>query len=334
MLKLIVPFIFFNLFLIVIFTKFKNKFKIIDNPDKEKKIHKSISYPIGGIFIYLSLIIFISLESIISTNLFSEYELTKFNKIYFFFFMTLFFLIGLIDDKFNLKPTIRLILLFIIVLIFLQYLQDFKVYRIYFKSIDFLLVLNSFSFLFTAISIILLIQILNFFDGIDLQLSLYAIFIFIYLFVITESLVLIFLIITLLFNLYLNKYQKIFLGDGGVYLISFLISCLIIFNYNKNILIAEQIFIILLIPFLDFFRLFFERLMARKNPMKGDLGHIHHLIIKNLGLSKTLIIVNLLYLSPSILYYFFDQNFEFISGFSIISYFLIIFYFKSKKTNF
>ena len=37
MFKLIVPFIFFNLFLIVIFTKFKNKFKIIDNPDKEKK---------------------------------------------------------------------------------------------------------------------------------------------------------------------------------------------------------------------------------------------------------------------------------------------------------
>ena len=179
-----------------------------------------------------------------------------------------------------------------------------------------------------------MIQILNFFDGIDLQLSLYAIFIFIYLFVITESLVLVFLIITLLFNLYLNKYQKIFLGDGGVYLISFLISCLIIFNYNKNILIAEQIFIILLIPFLDFFRLFFERLMAGKNPMKGDLGHIHHLIIKNLGLSKTLIIVNLLYLSPSILLYLFDQNFELISGLSIISYFLIIFYFKSKKPTF
>ena len=149
----------------------------------------------------------------------------------------------------------------------------------------------------------------------------------------TQSLVLVFLIITLLFNLYLNKYQKIFLGDGGVYLISFLISCLIIFNYNKNILIAEQIFIILLIPFLDFSRLFFERLMA-KNPMKGDLGHIHHLIIKNLGLSKTLIIVNLLYLSPSILYYFFDQNFEFISGFSILSYFLIIFFLSLKKLIF
>ena len=70
MFKLIIPFIFFNLFLIVIFTKFKNKFKIIDNPDKEKNIHKSISYPIGGIFIYLSLIIFISLDLIISINLF------------------------------------------------------------------------------------------------------------------------------------------------------------------------------------------------------------------------------------------------------------------------
>ena len=68
--------------------------------------------------------------------------------------------------------------------------------------------------------------------------------------------------------------------------------------------------------------------------MKGDLGHIHHLIIKNLGLSKTLIIVNLLYLSPSILLYLFDQNFELISGLSIISYFLIIFYFKSKKPTF
>ena len=52
MFKLIIPFIFFNLFLIVSFTKFKNKFKIIDNPDL-KKIHKSISYPIGGIFYLL-----------------------------------------------------------------------------------------------------------------------------------------------------------------------------------------------------------------------------------------------------------------------------------------
>ena len=88
----------------------------------------------------------------------------------------------------------------------------------------------------------------------------------------------------------------------------------------------------LLIPFLDFVRLFFKRIHAKKNPMIGDLKHIHHLIIKKIGLYKTLLTISLLYLLPLLIYFYLNNFFILISLGTTGIYFTTVYYF-TKKNN-
>jgi UDP-GlcNAc:undecaprenyl-phosphate GlcNAc-1-phosphate transferase len=325
-------FIFFsyNFVLTIFFSKFKKKFKILDKPSK-KKIHKKTGYLIGGIFIFLNLMILLSLNEVLSLELFKDYEQIQKNKILFFTTGSILFLIGLFDDKFSLNPYVRLILLFLTIFAFLNLANEFIIHMIYFESLKLFFNLNDFSLIFTLISIILLIQIFNFFDGIDLQLSLYVIFLSFYLFIVSKSLILLAIILIMIFNLYLNSFQKIFLGDAGVYLITFILSIFIIVNYNQSKINSEEVFLMLLIPFLDFVRLFFIRICEKKNPMIGDLKHIHHLIIKKIGLYKTLLIIGLLYMLPLLMYIYLHNFFTSISLGAIGMYSATIYYFTKNN---
>ena len=325
-------FIFFsyNFVLTIFFSKFKKKFKILDKPSK-KKIHKKTGYLIGGIFIFLNLMILLSLNEVLSLELFKDYEQIQKNKILFFTTGSILFLIGLFDDKFSLNPYVRLILLFLTIFVFLSLANEFIIHMIYFESLKLFFNLNDFSLIFTLISIILLIQIFNFFDGIDLQLSLYVIFLSFYLFIVSKSLILLAIILIMIFNLYLNSFQKIFLGDAGVYLLTFILSIFIIVNYNQSKINSEEVFLMLLIPFLDFVRLFFIRICEKKNPMIGDLKHIHHLIIKKIGLYKTLLIIGLLYMLPLLMYIYLHNFFTSISLGAIGMYSATIYHFTKNN---
>ena len=42
-----------------------------------------------------------------------------------------------------------------------------------------------------------------------------------------------------------------------------------------------------MIPGLDMFRLFLERIFNKKNPFSPDNKHLHHYLIKNFDLKKT-----------------------------------------------
>ena len=112
----------------------------------------------------------------------------------------------------------------------------------------------------------------------------------------------IYLLILLLFMFaYLNLRNKVYLGDSGVYFLSFLISYLIIKIYKiETSIYAEEIIIILLIPIVDMARLFIYRIYNGKNPFLGDTNHIHHIIKKKYG-SNVLYIISFLLVFPLIL---------------------------------
>ena len=98
-------------------------------------------------------------------------------------------------------------------------------------------------------------------------------------------LILAFIIANIVF-LYLNFKNKIYLGDNGVFINSFIISYFIIKSYNYNIesaLKSDEILLLFLIPALDLIRLFISRIMNLKNPFSGDRNHIHHLLLNKLG---------------------------------------------------
>ena len=66
----------------------------------------------------------------------------------------------------------------------------------------------------------------------------------------------------------------------------------LIYNYNKgeNFYI-EEIFLIMSIPGFDFLRLFFVRSLNKKNPLKPDLNHFHHILLKKYNQYTVVILV-------------------------------------------
>ena len=153
---------------------------------------------------------------------------------------TLFYLIGLVDDLKNLSPNIKLIFLFISIIIVIYYFPSINLEHIKISS-----------FLF-------IIFILKGFLPIFFTL----------------------LLICLIFLAILNYKNKVFLGDGGAYLISVIVGCSFIYQYNNlsNFFYGDEVFVILIIPAIDMLRLFFMRVIKKKSPFKGDLNHLHHIV--------------------------------------------------------
>ena len=163
--------------------------------------------------------------------------------------------------------------------------------------------LGSLSIFVTTLCFILFMNAFNMFDGINMQSITYSIVIFIFLAFIGFSYELpLLIVIILLFILYLNISNKLFMGDSGTLPFSFLISYLVVKAYNAEIIIfADKIFLLMLIPGLDLLRLSITRLYNGNNPFKGDRQHIHHLLNLKYGNNLSILILLLMICTPLIL---------------------------------
>ena len=130
--------------------------------------------------------------------------------------------------------------------------------------------LGKFSIYFTAFCILLFINAINMFDGINLQVILYSSLLFIANCYFFGNLYLLLLFIPLIIVLiFLNYKNKLFLGDNGTMLLGFLISCFFIINYNNfNIKFADTIFIFMMLPGLELLRLAISRIMKKRNRIR------------------------------------------------------------------
>ena len=112
------------------------------------------------------------------------------------------------------------------------------------------------------------------------------------------SLFAVLLILFLIFNLS----NKVFLGDAGIYFLSVYLAINLIIISNDGLIYSEEIFLIMMIPGFDMFRLFVLRIINKKNPFEPDKFHLHHLVQNKLNSNaKTLIFLLLLYGLPIIL---------------------------------
>ena len=293
------------LFNLIVFLKFENiskVFNFIDKPDGKLKKHKTPISIIGGLIFLINLyiIIFFSkilgLDNIIFEDNFSYIILVL---------GTLFFIIGFIDDIKNLSPNIKLTLLILSISLVAAFFPEIKLQHIKISFLEHNYSFKNFSFIFIILSFALLANAINMFDGINLQLIFFALFIFT-IFILKGFLPVFFSLISvsLFFLGLLNYKNKVFIGDGGCYLISALIGCSFIYQYENfgDFLFGDEIFIILLIPSLDMLRLFIVRIFQGKHPFKGDLKHLHHLVdslVKNKN--TTVLITIILCIFPTLL---------------------------------
>ena len=130
-------------------------------------------------------------------------------------------------------------------------------------------------------------------------------------------------LITLTFLFFLNLKKKIFLGDSGIYILGSLIAILFIINYqiNKNFTV-EEIFILMMVPGIDMFRLFVKRIVNKKDPFSSDRNHLHHILLNVFGYKFTILFLIALFIMPYIFSYYYNSYkvifFYFLIYFSLI----------------
>ena len=258
---------------------FNNYF--LDIPNVSRKIHKKPTYLIGGHFIFISYSVFL---------LFSfDYSLN--HKFVFFFIFSCIFLIGILDDLKDLKPIVKLGLVLIIYLVLIHFDNDYLLEKIYFETFDKNLNFGIYSYPVSILCVLLLINAINLIDGINGLAMMVFIIIYLYLHYFLNVAFNIFIFIFyvfIFFNIYKGKY---FLGNSGSLIIGALIAFSTIKAYNSNFIgsnSAEDIFILFLVPGIDMFRLFIQRVLKKKNPFSADNLHLHHSLIKIFSLQKVL----------------------------------------------
>jgi UDP-GlcNAc:undecaprenyl-phosphate GlcNAc-1-phosphate transferase len=243
------------------------------------------------------------------------------------------FILGFIDDKFKIRPSVRLLLTFFLIFFFLQD-ESYLIRKFnfsFFNNSLFTIESSSLSILFTIFCIVSFVNALNFFDGINLQVILYTMGCFIYLFFIEYSYFLLIILVTLTFFSYLNYQNKSFLGDSGTYILAIVISLSVINLHNRNLIFADQIIFLFLLPGFEIVRLFIERIYKKKSPLSGDNEHIHHLMKKKVKNFTAFVVVIFSFVPIGLYTMNLSRSFIFVFMFSM--YFIVIFFLKKNENK-
>jgi len=303
-----------------------------DLPDKARKFHKTKTSTIGGLIFFLNLIFllfYISINFKLELIMLFENE----RQFYLFFIISsAFFLMGYLDDKHNLSANLKItfLSLFIIIILFLD--NNLLISELNFSFSGTIYYMDRLKYIFTIFCFIAFINAFNLFDGINSQIGSYVLFILTIFFLKDLN---IFILITLFYPLIvffiLNSKGKIFLGNAGSYLLSFIIAYIFIKSYNiSNNIYADEIFFVMLFPGLDMTRLFFLRIKDKKNPFSPDRNHFHHLLLENFNHNITLTIIVLMFVAPYAIFKFCGPH---LSLFLTVACYLIVIYFLKLRKN-
>ena len=231
----------------------------------------------GGLVLFLILIFFLP----------ENYK--YFTILVFFIFLT-----GLLSDLNILhSPTFRIIFQTITILIYLLLFGNL-VSSIRVDFLDNLLNIFFVKLFFTLFCTLVLINGSNFIDGVNTLVLGYFILIFSNIFYLAEinnfnlDILLVSTCLITLAALYVfNFFGKIFLGDGGSYLISFIAGVILIKFSNDNYLVSPY-YIAALLWYPAYENLFsiIRKKILKKSPSSPDNEHLHQLIY--LYLNKSL----------------------------------------------
>ena len=329
MFSLILVLLFINLAIFLNFKKFAEVINVYDAPDKKLKLHKKNTPILGGLILIINYSIYLLFQLLFSDNFLSIpkkiFNIEGYLSILILIFG--FFILGFYDDKNKLAPKNKLFFSIFLILVSILLNQNLILNSFSLTIFTNKVFLNSFSITFTIFCIILLINALNFFDGINGQSCIFFIIVFSFLFFKSEMNYFYLLsILLILFILFLNLMNKLFLGDGGIFLMGIIASISLILEHNvqKNILYVDEIFFLLLLPGIDLIRLTIIRVFKGRNAFFGDRNHIHHLLVNKFSIFYTNLILIFVSLIPIIMFLFLELNFFIVFFIFLILYIFII----------
>jgi UDP-N-acetylmuramyl pentapeptide phosphotransferase/UDP-N-acetylglucosamine-1-phosphate transferase len=201
-------------------------------------------------------------------------------------FLFLIFIIGFISDI-NLlsSPKLRLLIQSIIVIFFIV-LLDVKVHQTRIYLLDLFLENIYFKYFFSIFCFLILINGSNFIDGLNGLLLGYFIGIILIIFYLNiysileiEKNLIISLLIILISLFILNIKNKLFMGDGGAYILGLLFGYFLVKIYEVNPFFSP-FFIVHLLWYPCFENLFsiLRKFSLKRSPTNADNNHLHQLI--------------------------------------------------------
>ena len=269
----------FSLYLIPGIIKTALKFNIVDFPDGKLKTHKKPTPYLGGVAIFISFILTLTLT----------YPLEN-NVLWIVLGMSILLFIGLIDDFNVLKPHQKFLGQFIVVIGFLK--NGFSLKTTFFSDW-----FNIFISGFWMLSVINAINLIDVMDGLATTIAIMSCITFLIIaFVLQQYLISLFLITmlgVLIGFFYYNKpTAKIYLGDAGSLLIGgFLAATPLLFPWSVISLDAYYApIIILAIPLLEVGFLVLIR-TYKKIPFYYGSPHHFCIYLKNKGWSVAKILI-------------------------------------------
>ena len=330
-----------NLLFVVNYNLIGKIYKLKDIPNESRKLH---DYPvplIGGLIVFANLGFFLIFEFFIINKVYlsDTYYLDNYflssNKaiISFVSSLTLLFALGYFDDKYNLDPFKKLLVLFLIFYVFFSLDDSLVINNLNLSFINYSIPINEIGFFLSIFLSLLFLNSINMYDGIDGQVGLSSLNVFIYfLYINFMPMFAVLLIISLCFFLFLNLKGKIFLGDSGCYVLSFILIYFFLRYYHEGLIKLDEVFIFFFLPITDALRLFVVRILYSGQPLKADANHMHHLIMKKFGYNKALTSQYLFSIILILLLIFTDLSSLFLIFFSTFVYFICLLNLKRNRS--
>lgn len=204
------------------------------------------------------------------------------------------FMLGILDDRFELTPQLRLLVTVGAIGIAVTAARDLSLDFIFFSWQQQPVFISSIAVLAAMVSIVGFINAVNMADGKNgIVIGLSIMWTGCLIWHATPELLmpLVCLLIALCVVLAFNLRGRLFLGDGGSYGLATIIAVVAINLYNRNFdtLRADHVLVWFSVPVMDCLRLMVTRSLQGRSPFAGDREHLHHYLHRSLGWPQGLI---------------------------------------------
>ena len=272
------PISFIFAILLIFISKLVGKKGIVNIRKSPQTLHKKSVSRFGGIAIFFSLLF---------VSLIDSSENYRFLRIALFCSSPI-FILGILDDfQLEIKPFIRLLIVFPSAFLS-YYFLGVEAYSVDIPYLDYLFNFKLFSILFICFAMAGMVNAFNMIDGINGLVLLYSLTICILILLFQSSsysaeinlfFVAIFFAILAVFILNF-PFGRIFLGDGGAYFLGIMLSIGVVKYYQINDLSPWYVFSVFIYPITDVLISILRRIVARVSIFNPENKHLHHLVYK------------------------------------------------------
>ena len=272
------------LFLTSVVIKLAYKIRLIDQPDGKIKCHKSPTPYLGGLIIYIPFIVTL-LAAVLIKQKIEQKDLC------FGIGLSIFALVGLIDDIRAIKPWQKFLGQCLAVLLFIKG-------GIFLKILYLPLSLNMILSSFWTLALVNAFNLIDVMDGLTTIVAICASLVFLFFALFSNNFFLFFLLITfigslLAFFMFNKPSARIYLGDMGALFIGGLLASMpvLMFEYSKSVFIYIVNFSFLAIPILEVIFLILIRTYLGIPFYQGSPHHFS-IYLQKKGLSKVRILIS------------------------------------------